>query len=96
MALPQKDVFYALLRNHNTQAKELCEQAGVSHRMLAKRLSNGTLYKMGYLDTTRLCVALGVSQTDLIELLEKTEVGGFDDDYPLQNIRLPVTLRKRQ
>ncbi len=66
MALPQKDVFNALLRNHNTQAKELCEQAGVSYRMLAKRISYGTLYKMGYLDITRFCFALGVSQTDFI------------------------------
>ncbi len=96
MALPQKDVFNALLRNHNIQANELCEQAGVSYRMLAKRISYGTLYKMGYLDITRLCIALGVSQTDFIELLGKVEVRGFDDDYPPQNIRLPVTLRKRQ
>ncbi len=90
MAVPQKDVFYALLRNHNTSATKLCKQAGVSYNMTVKRLVKGTLHRMGLIELTKLCAALDVSSTEFIDLMEKAADGEFDDDYPLDSFKLPA------
>lgn len=90
MAMSEKEVFYALLRNQDppVNLKGLCEKAGISYDKTYKSLGRSTLHNTSNMEMHQICRALGVSYDDLTGLLTRAVGGEFPDDCPKESITL--------
>lgn len=90
MPLTEKEVFYALLKNHHISLLALCNQADLSYQRLVRKLEKGQLQDAMPSELIPICNILGISYEDLFGLLQKAGRGEFPDDYPREEIRLPL------
>lgn len=88
MSLSEKDVFYALLKNHHITLKRLCKDTNISYYRLTKRVVRNQLYLLPPVEMVPISRCLGGSFDDLYALLVKAKNGEFEDDYPREKIVL--------
>lgn len=93
MPLSEKEVFYYLLHNHQTNLKTLCAKTEMPYAKMSKRIARGSLLNLPTADAAKLCKGLGVSYEELTALLVQAKNGGFSDDYPKEQIKLNVVDR---
>ena len=88
MSLSEKEVFYALLKNHHITLKRLCKDTNISYYRLTKRVTRNQLYLLPPVEMVPISQCLGGSFEDLYTLLIKAKNGELADDYHKKKIVL--------